>query len=166
MPPSAAPLARLALASLLAAAGAVAAERGLPIEITADRSDGNLREPGVTVLSGNVRIQQGELLVVADRAEIHRDGARVGRVVLEGSPVRLEQPLADRPGRLVAEARRIDYDPETRRMVLRDEVRIAEPRGELSGSLVEYDIATGRVRADGSGETPVRIRIEPDANRG
>lgn len=158
------------LSSLLAASLALAAppaealrDRDQPIQIEAQRTEGNLRESGVTVLSGEVRIRQGSLFIQADRAEIHRDGAQVGQVRLEGAPVRLEQALPDRPGKLVAEALTIDYDPERRRMILEGGVRIVEPRGELTGNRVEYDTETGRVRADGGRDGPVRIRIDPPA---
>lgn len=159
------PLSSLLFASLALAAPPAEAlrDRDQPIEIEAQRTEGNLRDTGVTVLSGEVRIRQGSLSILADRAEIHREGTQVGQVRLQGSPVRLEQPLPDRSGTLIAEASRIDYDPERRRMILEGNVRIVEPRGELKGSRVEYDTETGRVRADGGRDAPVRIRIDPAA---
>ncbi|GIX34193.1 MAG: hypothetical protein KatS3mg125_2149 [Lysobacterales bacterium] len=159
------PLSSLLLASLALAAPPAEAlrDRDQPIEIEAQRTEGNLRDTGVTVLSGEVRIRQGSLSILADRAEIHREGTQVGQVRLQGSPVRLEQALPDRSGTLIAEARSIDYDPERRRMILEGNVRIVEPRGELKGSRVEYDTETGRVRADGGRDAPVRIRIDPPA---
>lgn len=159
------PLSSLLAVSLLLASSTPAAgrDRDQPIQIEAQRTEGNLREAGVTVLSGEVRIRQGSLFIQADRAEIHRDGAQVGHVRLEGTPVRLEQALPNRAGSLTAEASTIDYDPERRKMILEGEVRIVEPRGELRGSRVEYDTETGRVRADGGRDGPVRIRIDPPA---
>lgn len=159
------PLSSLWAASFLIAFAAAepVRDRDQPIQIEAQRTEGNLREAGVTVLSGEVRIRQGSLFIQADRAEIHRDGAKVGQVRLHGTPVRLEQTLPNGSGTLNAEAQTIEYDPERRRMILEGEVRIVEPRGELKGSRVEYDTETGRVRADGGRDGPVRIRIDPTA---
>lgn len=142
-------------------------DRDQPMEITAQGSDTNL-ESGTHTLIGKVEIRQGSLLIQADRGEVHQPsgGEEVSRVILEGSPARLEQALDNAAGHMRARAARIDYDRARNTVILTGGVRIDEPRGTLSGERVSYDIAQGRVQGQSSGEDGrVRFVIPPPRAR-
>ncbi len=155
----------LALAMAALPAMALDADRDQPMEITAQGSDTNL-ESGTHTLIGSVEIRQGSLLIQADRGEVHQPsgGEEVSRVVLEGSPARLEQALDNGAGYMRASAARIDFDRASNTVVMTGGVRIEDPRGTLSGERVSYDIAQGRVQGRSSGDDGrVRFVIPPRA---
>lgn len=149
------------LLSVLAAAPALAksTDRDQPMDIGADRTDALLGDDSVSTLEGNVRIRQGTMEVDADKAEIHRRGGEIERIVLTGAPARLSQ-ISDQGEKMDAFARQIVYTPPNETMVLTGNVDIKQPRGNLRGETVKYDIATGRLDGGGDGQR-VSMRILP-----
>ncbi len=144
---------------------ALESDRNQPMEITAQGSDTDL-ESGMHTLIGKVEIRQGSLLIQADRGEVHQPngGEEVARVVLQGTPARLEQALDNGAGYMRARAARIDFDRASNTVVMTGGVRIEDPRGTLTGERVSYDIARGRVQGQSSGEDGrVRFVIPPRA---
>lgn len=158
-------LALAGTALLAASAQALESDRDQPLEVAARSSNTDLNT-GVYELTGDVEIRQGSLHIQADRGEVHRPGENedVTRVVLEGSPARLEQALDNAAGQMRARAQRIDYDRRADIVVLTGAVRIEEPRGTLTGERVTYDVARGRVQGESGGEDGrVRFVIPPKA---
>lgn len=151
----------LLLAAALAAGPALAksTDRQQPMDVSADNSDALMEDNGVSVLQGNVRIRQGTLEVDADRAEIHRRGGDIDRIVLTGAPVRLRQ-VSDGGEPLDASARTVTYTMSEEIMVLAGSVEIRQPRGTMRGETVRYDIDTGRLNGGGDGQG-VTLRILP-----
>jgi lipopolysaccharide export system protein LptA len=152
----------LAVALLVAAlpAAALKSDRGKPMNVAADRFE-TTEDQDAATLDGNVRITQGTLDVTADHAQIEQADQDIKRVVLTGAPAKLEQDLDD-GGRLVARAREIDYDLGTDRVVLTGGVVIQQPRGELRGDRVVYELSTGKITGSGEGEQGrVHIRVDP-----
>lgn len=155
------------LALTLPAVGAQAlqSDRNQPMEVSAIGSEMDLNT-GTYRLNGGVEIVQGSLRIEADTGEVHQpsDSAEVSRVVLQGSPARLEQALDNAAGHMRASARTIDYDRSADTVVLTGDVRIQEPRGTLTGERVTYNIAQGRVQGQsGGGDSRVRFVIPPRA---
>lgn len=151
----------LLLLAALAAAPALAksTDRRQPMDIHADNSDALMEDNGVSVLQGNVRIRQGTLAVDADRAEIHRRGGDLDRIVLTGAPVRLRQ-VSDSGEPLDAIARTVTYTMSEEIMLLTGGVEILQPRGTMRGETVRYDLDTGRLNGGGDGQG-VTLRILP-----
>lgn len=149
------------LVCLLAAAPVLAksSDRDQPMDIGADRTDALLGDDSVSTLEGNVRIRQGTMEVDADKAEIHRRAGEIDRIVLTGAPARLSQ-ISDQGERMDAQARQIVYTPPNEMMVLTGNVEIQQPRGNLRGETIKYDIATGRLDGGGDGQR-VSMRILP-----
>jgi lipopolysaccharide export system protein LptA len=149
------------LLSVLATAPVLAksSDRNEPMDIGADRTDALLGDDSVSTLEGNVRIRQGTMEVDADKAEIHRRGGEIERIVLTGAPARLSQ-ISDQGEKMDAHAQQIVYTPPTEMMVLTGNVDIQQPRGNLRGETIKYDIATGRLDGGGDGQR-VSMRILP-----
>ena len=104
------------------------------------------RRPGITVRTGDGRIDQGSLLIRAERGEFEQKEGEVSRVVLDGSPVHLEQDI-DQQGRLKADAKRIEYLLSEQKVVMTGGVRIERPRGLLTGARVIYHLDSDDVEA-------------------
>ena len=113
----------------------------------------------LSVLQGNVRIRQGSLEVDAARAEVHRAAGEINRIVLTGSPARLRQ-VSDAGEPMDAQANRVVYLLADESMMLTGNVVITQPRGNLRGETVKYDINTGRIDGGGDGAR-VSMRILP-----
>jgi lipopolysaccharide export system protein LptA len=139
---------------------ALESDRDKPMDVAADRFEGE-HNGGVTTLLGNVRITQGTLQVVSDKAVVHQDAGEVERARLEGAPATLQQDL-DKGGRVNASARTIDYDLATGTVVLTGDVVIVQPQGELRGERVTYELTTGKMTGSGAGAgSRVRLHIPP-----
>lgn len=144
------------LVSALAALPAFAAkaDRDQPMQVGAEHSQTS-EKTGITVLTGDVRIDQGSLLIRAERGEFEQKEGEVSRVVLDGSPVHLEQDI-DQQGRLKADAKRIEYLLSEQKVVMTGGVRIERPRGLLTGERVIYHLDSGEMEA---GEPGGRVNM-------
>jgi lipopolysaccharide export system protein LptA len=106
-----------------------------------------------------VKIRQGSLEVDADRAEVHRRAGDIDRIVLTGSPARLRQ-VSDQGEPMDAQARQVVYTLSSDVMVLTGSVVIEQPRGNLRGETIKYNVDTGRLDGGGDGQR-VSLRILP-----
>lgn len=151
----------LTIALLLVAGPSLAksSDRNQPMDITADRTDALLGDDSVSTLEGNVRIRQGSLEVDAARAEVHRAAGDINRIVLTGTPATLRQ-VSDAGEPMEATANRVVYMMADETMMLTGNVVISQPRGNLRGETIKYDINTGRIDGGGDGAR-VSLRILP-----
>lgn len=149
-----------ALAALLPlAVMARSTDRNQPMDVRADHTDAVLEDDGDAVLSGNVVITQGTLEINADKAVIRRKNGDIDQVVLTGGPATLKQ-LSDTGQPMNARASQIVYTLSSDMMVLTGGVVVEQPRGNLSGETIKYDLKTGRL--DGGGDCKrVSMRILP-----
>ena len=149
------------LATVLVAgiASAKTSDRNAPMDIKADNSDFILKDESDSVLSGNVVITQGTLVVNADKAVIKRKHDDIDEVVLTGAPATLRQ-VSDTGEPMTARAAQIDYTLSTDRVVLTGGAVVQQPRGNITGETITYDLKTGRLNGGGDGKR-VSIRIMP-----
>lgn len=154
----------LSLLVLAPALEALESDRQQELVIEADQLEGD-EQTQVTRLNGDVRLRQGTLNIQADTATLHGPVKSLERLVVEGRPATLTQDLEARDGRLRAEARRIDYDLVSRRLVLSGNAVVDQGKRRLTGDRILYDLAADRVIGE-SGDAPdgdrVQIRIEPE----
>lgn len=165
MSPRAASLLLLAV-SLMAAATADArrSDRAQPMDIDAGHQAGTLDESGPVVLSQGVIIVQGTLRIEAERAEVTIRGGDPVRVLLTGSAATMRQEMDD-GSPMSARANRIDYDLSTDTIVLTGNAHVEQPRGDMRGQRIVYDMRTERVEAGGEGAGRVQMRIQPRNTR-
>lgn len=149
-------------AGMLAAnvASAKTADRNQPMDIDAGRSEGGLDDSAPTVLSGGVKINQGSLDIDSNTATISTRNGDPSRAVLSGSPVVLKQQMDDGTP-MTARASKVDYDLNTEIVVFTGNVKIEQPRGNMSGERIVYNMKTGRVESGGGGNGRVKMRINP-----
>lgn len=157
-----APELRCWLLLLLAAASPLAAlesDRQQPMQINSDRFEAGMNT-STTVLTGNVRITQGSLVVKAARADITQDKGEVSRALLTGAPATLKQTLAG-GGELNASAQTIDYQLAEEMVDLRGGVILERPQGTLRSEHVSYSVKTGRLAAGEGASGGVQLVIPP-----
>lgn len=152
-------LACFVLVTLSGQLTALETDREQSLEINADATEGTLGD-GQAVLSGNVLIRQGSLLVQADVAEIEKVDGRVRRVVFTGKPVRLEQEIEDQ-GLVKADALKIEYEVATGIITLTGAATVIHPQYHVSGEMLKYDMNLQHFQGNG-GDGNGRIRIELD----
>jgi lipopolysaccharide export system protein LptA len=157
----------LLLAAALAlpqAASARSSDRNQPMDIDAGHTDYSLDDSKPTTLSGGVTITQGTLDIRSSTAVITQRNGEPTRVVLTGGPVTLKQQMDDGTP-MTATASKIDYDLTTEVVVFTGKVDIRQPRGNLSGERVVYNMRTQQVTGGGQGNGRVKMRILPRGAR-
>lgn len=140
-------------------AWALESDRQQPMQIKSDRFESGMKDD-VTVLTGNVRITQGSLVVNAARADITQVKGEVSRALLTGSPATLKQAL-DTGGELNARAATIDYQLADENVELRGAVVLERPQGTLRSEKVVYSVKTGRLAAGQDVSGGVELVIPP-----
>ena len=153
----------LLLLCLVAAlpASALDSDRQQPMQINSDRFESGM-DTNTTVLTGNVRITQGSLVVNAARADVTQEKGEVARALLTGKPATLKQAM-EGGGELNAQAGTIDYKLTEETVELSGNVVLERPQGTLRSQRVVYSVKTGRLAA-GEGVTGgVQLVIPPKA---
>ncbi|MDO5609572.1 MAG: lipopolysaccharide transport periplasmic protein LptA [Pseudomonadota bacterium] len=136
-------------------------DRNQPMNIQADTTTYNANSANTpTVVSGNVVITQGTLKIDASRAEVYENRGDISRTVLTGSPVRMSQQMDDGTPMNVT-ATRIDYDMKTEIVTLTGNVVLTQPRANMRGERVVYNMRTGQVQSGGQGQGRVNMTIQP-----
>jgi lipopolysaccharide export system protein LptA len=155
----------LAPALLLVAvtAAAKSTDRNAPMDISAAHADAVLTDDGDATLSGEVVITQGTLNVNADNAVVTRKDGEIEQVTLTGNPATLSQ-VNDNGERMTAKAAKIVYTLSTDLIVLTGGVVVTQPRGNLRGEMIKYDLTTGRLDGGGGGGR-VSMRILPKTTK-
>ena len=149
---------------LLAASSPLAAlesDREQPMQINSDRFEAGM-DTNTTVLTGNVRIVQGSLVVKAARADITQDKGEVSRALLTGAPATLKQTMTG-GGELNASASTIDYKLAEESVDLSGNVILERPQGTLRSERVTYSVKTGRLAAGEGVSGGVQLVIPPKA---
>jgi lipopolysaccharide export system protein LptA len=149
-------------ASTAPAAWAKSTDRNQPMDLDADVTDCSIEENGPCVFTGDVHVVQGTLDIRAAKADVRRGGGDIQRVLLTGSPVRLQQGL-DSGGTMSARASNVDYDMPRDIVTFTGKVEIDQPgRGTIASERVVYNMRTGQVQAGGGGKGgQVKTRILP-----
>ncbi|KAA9133419.1 lipopolysaccharide transport periplasmic protein LptA [Marinihelvus fidelis] len=156
---------RWAAATLLLAtlnAAALQTDRQQPLDVKADSGDGTFGD-GVTVLSGNVEVNQGTLHITADRASVEKLDGKVRLVTLQGQPAVLEQEIEEQ-GLVRAEARTITYQVGDGLVNLNGEADVTHPQYHITGDALTYDLNKQHFQGVGgdTGDGRIRIRMDPE----
>ncbi len=152
----------LAIAALACAGTALAksSDRNQTMKVDADRSDCTVTDAGPCVLTGNVHIVQGSLVIEAARADIRQGDGDIQSAKLTGSPVRLKQDM-DNGGTMNATAAQVDYDLQQDTVVFTGKAVVQQPgQGSISGERIVYNMRTGQVQGGGNGGR-VSLQFEP-----
>lgn len=139
-------------------------DRDQPMDITADTTSATVADDGDAVLTGNVVITQGTMQITADRAVIKRVAGDISEVVLNGGPATLKQ-VNDNGETMDARAQQIVYTLGNDMMLLTGNVVVTQPRGNLTGETIKYNLKSGQLDGGGDGKR-VSMRILPKNKTG
>ena len=141
---------------------AAAADRDLPIRISADRVEIN-ESKGLSTYSGHVELTQGRLMLSAERLVVQHPDNRLQRLVADGRPVRFRQVGANDGQEIRGEARHMDYSAATQVLELTGAAHIWQGQDEFTGERITYDAAHRAVQAEGgsTGDGRVHAIIQP-----
>ncbi|PJJ98031.1 lipopolysaccharide transport periplasmic protein LptA [Lysobacteraceae bacterium NML75-0749] len=113
-------------------------------------------------LRGDIIINQGTLRINAAQGTINQANGRPNRARLTGG-VTMRQELDDGTP-INTRSGSVDYDFNTEIIILTGNVEINQPRGNLRGERVVYNMKTGQVQSGGQeGGGRVRMTIQPKA---
>ncbi len=149
----------LACAPAIGFAVPVDAEQPMHIRAQAAEFD---QPNGRAVYLGGVEVRQGTLQVTGERLTVHYLDARLVRITASGEPARYRQGSAQDGGLVRASASLITYHPGRERIELSGEARLAQAKNHVAGEIIHYDIASGTVDAEATGQGPVRVIVRPD----
>lgn len=148
------------------AASAPAADRGEdePIQIEARSVEAN-DKTGTVVYSGNVRAEQGDLSIQADRVEIHTREGKTQLIRATGKPAKLRQRAAQETDDIKAHATRVDYHVSTKKIGMFGNVSLRRGKDWLTADTLHYDIASQSLNASGEekGDGRVHAVIQPSS---
>ena len=116
-----------------AAASDVGLGKG-PIHIAADQLRGQNKPVQEAVYSGNVVLQQGDLIIHAAQLTIHAQAGKIEKAVATGSPVSFTMSSAERHGY----SQRLSYEPGSGRIVLTGDAHLWQGKNEVAGNQVVY----------------------------
>lgn len=112
--------------------------------------------PSFALFKGNVRIEQGSLNARGDEARVYEgddSGSSGRRIILTGSPARLEQMQDNNGGLMSARAAEIDYNDGSHIAILSgDVVVVQEGKSEFRGQRMTYNTETGAM--EGGSQAP------------
>lgn len=158
----------LLFGALALPAAAKQSDRSQPVHVDAGYADAALGQPnGVSHLKGNVTITQGTLKADSATATVYFDAnSQVKRVVLTGSPARLQQQ--DDKGRMMhGHADTIDYNVVSGIATLTGDAWVDQPdRGSAKGAKLVYNTGSGAMTAQGSATQRVHLVFKPQPKTG
>ncbi|QEM81314.1 MULTISPECIES: lipopolysaccharide transport periplasmic protein LptA [Halomonas] len=159
----------LGLATCLGSSAALALEsdRTAPIQVEADQLDLD-DKAGTAVYTGNVRIQQGSMLLTGDRVEIRRNNkGELSLATATGQRAYLEQKPSPEEPVVKGWGHRVIYHVPERRIELINQAELHKGGDTFDGAYVEYfldrKVVQARSSAEGvQGNQRIRMTLEPE----
>lgn len=148
----------IVLLALLFASGLLA-DAPLPIDLRADRLELNVNG-GQQVLSGNVVVEQGSLIISADKLQVDLNKGAITRISGSGSPIVVSDNTPSATS-LRASARSINYETSTWKLVIEGEVTLERPGWRVRGDRLVYDIRKARYILTGKRQSQVQTTLQP-----
>lgn len=143
------------IGSAFALADSGTTNSGITTHITADRGEYDSRQ-NIHRLWGNVRIQHGSLVVLADEGSAHRGQNDDERIELLGQPARWSLTLED-GSEAQGEAAQIVYHLSNNLITMVGDAKVRDGRGTFTGAQLSYSLDTETMIGEGG----VEVLIEP-----
>jgi lipopolysaccharide export system protein LptA len=164
------PLACLLCLLFVPCAQAEKADRDKPINLEADTMEVDDMAK-VSTYTGNVRLTQGTLLILADKLVVRQDKDGFSSATALGNPVSFRQKREGVDEYIEGWANRIEYDGRRDRVELFGNARVRRGQDEVRGSYIAYDARTEFYQVKGGPEAVtetnpkgrVRAVIQPKA---
>ncbi len=136
---------------------ALSGDRQQPIHIDADRMVAE-KPKGFSHYIGNVHITQGSLKIDADEVYIYLVDGLLNKLIIIGSPAKLQQ-IPDNSAEVVySQALRMEYFASTDQLFLMKDAEVWQGGSRFSGEHIEYDTRNSRISANSEGKKSGRVR--------
>ncbi len=129
------------------------------IDVQADTSIFD-EQTGMQVLRGNVEISQGTMTIQAEEISVQIEYGRLSVIKGQGSPILFSQKN-ELDELIIGQCDEIIYDAANALLVLIGNASLKQPNQEMSGSRIEFNSKTQKVKAEGGESGRVNIKIQP-----
>lgn len=120
------------------------------------------QKTGVSTYAGNVKIQQGSLVISADKITVHtKSDSSVEKIVALGSPARFQQQPEVDQSVITATAESITYVPDDERLSLINNASIEQDGQVMKAPKIDYDLIKEIMKAKQGNGARVDIFIPP-----
>ena len=140
-------------------AHALKSDADQPINIRARSVEAN-EKTGVSIYTGKVVMTQGSLQIEADRVEVTVRQRQTELIHATGKPLRL-RTRTDAGESIRANAARLEYHEQTRRLDLYGDVELRRDADIFTGAVVHYLLDEETFTADGGDAGQVSATIQP-----
>ncbi len=137
---------------------ALPADRLAAIKVEADLAKLN-EKTGITIYQGKVVIQQGTILIKADKVTIYSTDGQASKIVCLGTPALYQQQPNIDDGLVNARANTIEYHLDTDIITLIKNASLTQEGSTLKGDHINYDIKAELVEARGSESSKQRVQM-------
>jgi lipopolysaccharide export system protein LptA len=145
-----------------AIASAKSSDRSQPLQVDGSSTSMSQGPNTKSIVSGQVKIVQGTILVTGDTAELYAGpDSRIARVVVLGRKAHIEQQ--DDKGQLLkADADRVDYDLTTGRAILTGSAQVIKAGSmTITAPKVIYNTDDSTCQAEGNEREDVHVTLLP-----
>lgn len=152
---------------LLASAYSYSLESDADAEMTIQSDHAEFdRMTGIAVYTGRVILEQGTLLIRADKITLYSDeDQKLTKSVAIGKPAHYQQLMEGDEGPTEAEGQTITYLAEEKIITLLKDALLEQEGNSFSGSKIIYDIRNENIKATGVNENQpngrVKMTIQP-----
>lgn len=155
-------LALIFLACATTIALALPSDKNAPVEIEADSADID-QNTGKTTYRGKVKIQQGSMVLRADKVVISYKNRRPHQLTATGTPATFKQrPGKDKPW-VTGQGERIVYNINSEELTLAGDAVLTQNDDSFRSDRIVYDRVKARLKAGAAakGEERVKVIIHP-----
>jgi lipopolysaccharide export system protein LptA len=147
----------LLLLLVMAGVGVGSADDPLPIDIRAEKLELNING-GQQTLTGNVVIEQGSMIISADRIQVDTIKGAISRISGKGSPIVISD---NTPGgdTFRASANAIAYQTSQWSIVVEGDVVLEVPGIQIRSERIVYDIRKGLFELTGGATSRVEATL-------
>lgn len=126
------------------------------IQVGSDRQFGSIKDKVMTFLD-NVKVEQGSLLIEADKLEVIASAGKGKEVfIASGKPATYSQRLdGDKP--IKASANEIRYDVANGTLVLTGNAELSQSGSMVQGAVIKYNLEKQELEAESDGKKVERV---------
>lgn len=126
---------------------ALPSDENQPIQIQADKAEFNEKN-GTAIYTGDVKIKQGTLKVIADVVTIYRNANGVETIVAVGKPAHYRQKPEENKADVFAHAKTIEYHVQKEIIKLIDDAKLEQEGNTFTGQKIDYFMKKQLVKAN------------------
>ncbi|WP_456408114.1 lipopolysaccharide transport periplasmic protein LptA [Thiolapillus sp.] len=154
-------LAFFTLLLLACAAGmalALPSDKDAPVEIEADSADID-QKTGTTTYRGKVKIQQGSMLLRADKVVISYKNRKPHKLIASGKPAKFRQrPEINKPW-VTGQGERIVYNINSEELILEKDAELTQNEDSFRSDRIVYDRVKAQLKAGVAAKGSERVKV-------